>query len=101
VLWLNTVFHFLAPFFQLYLWEALLAYLLLIDLIVVGINFYGLQFFIRYFLHLHFKCYPQSPLYHARALLPYQATPASWHGHSPVLGHMIFTRPRASPPIDG
>jgi hypothetical protein len=21
------------------------------------------QFFIRYFLHLHFKCYPESPLY--------------------------------------
>jgi hypothetical protein len=24
-------------------------------------NFF--QFFIRYFLHLHFKCYPESPLY--------------------------------------
>ena len=27
-------------------------------------------------------------------------TPASWPWHSPVLGHMIFTRPRASPPTD-
>jgi hypothetical protein len=26
--------------------------------------------------------------------------PASWPLHSPVLGHMIFSRPRASPPID-
>jgi hypothetical protein len=35
------------------------------------------------------------------ALLPNQPTPASWPWHSPILGHMIFTRPRASPPIDG
>jgi hypothetical protein len=26
--------------------------------------------FIRYFLHLHFKCYPKSPLYPPRSLLP-------------------------------
>ena len=58
------------------------------------------QFFIRYFLHLHFKCYPESPLYPPPALLPNLPTPASWPWHSPVLGHMIFTRPRASPPID-
>jgi hypothetical protein len=25
----------------------------------------------------------------------------SWSWHSPVLGHMIFARPRAFPPIDG
>ena len=59
------------------------------------------SFFIRYFLHLHLKCYPQSPLYPTPALLPYPPTPASWHWHSPVLGHMIFPRPRASPPNDG
>jgi hypothetical protein len=35
------------------------------------------------------------------ALLPNPPTPASWLWHSPVLGHMIFARPRASPPIDG
>jgi hypothetical protein len=35
------------------------------------------------------------------ALLPNPPTPASWTWHSPVLGHMIFARPRASPPIDG
>jgi hypothetical protein len=34
-------------------------------------------------------------------LLPNPPTPASWPWHSPVLGHMIFTRPRASPPIGG
>jgi hypothetical protein len=34
-------------------------------------------------------------------LLPNPPTRASWPWHSPVLGHMIFTRPRASPPIDG
>jgi hypothetical protein len=58
-------------------------------------------FFIRYFLHLHFKCYPQSPLYPPLALLPNQPTPVFWSWHYPVLGHMIFTKPRASPPIDG
>jgi hypothetical protein len=57
--------------------------------------------FIRYFLHLHFKCYPQSPLYLPPTLLPNAPTPASWTWHPPALGHMIFARPRASPPIDG
>ena len=28
-------------------------------------------------------------------------SPASWFWNSPVLGHMIFAIPRASPPIDG
>jgi hypothetical protein len=35
------------------------------------------------------------------ALLPNPPTPTSWPWHSPVLGHMIFTIPRSSPPIDG
>jgi hypothetical protein len=60
-----------------------------------------LIFLIRYFLHLQFKCYPESPLYPSPALLPNRPTPASWPWHSPVLGHMIFARPKASPPIDG
>jgi hypothetical protein len=34
-------------------------------------------------------------------LLPNPPTSASWSWHSPVLGHIIFTRPKASPPIDG
>jgi hypothetical protein len=32
--------------------------------------FFSFLFFIRYFLHLHFKCYPQNPLYLPPALLP-------------------------------
>jgi hypothetical protein len=57
--------------------------------------------FIRYLLHLHFNCYPQSPLYLPLSLLPNPPTPISWPWNSPVLGHMMFTRPRASLPIDG
>jgi hypothetical protein len=61
---------------------------------VVGDFFVNQVFLIRYFLELHFKCYPPT-------LLPNPPIPNSWPWHSPVLGHMIFTRPRASPPIDG
>jgi hypothetical protein len=50
--------------------------------------------FIRYLLHLHFKCYPKSPLYPPHALLPYPPTPTSWPWCSPVLGHMKFAKPR-------
>jgi hypothetical protein len=58
--------------------------------------------FIRYFLHLYFKCYSESPLYPPPTHpAPNQPTPASWLWHSPILGHMISARPRASPPIDG
>jgi hypothetical protein len=53
-------------------------------------------FLIRYFLHLHFKCYPKCPLYPSLALFPNPPTPVSWPWHFPVLGHMIFKRPRAS-----
>jgi hypothetical protein len=56
---------------------------------------------IRYFLHLHFKYYPQSPLYPPPTLLPNTPTPASWPWHSPVMGHMIFARTSSFPPIDG
>ena len=41
-----------------------------------------------------------SPLYPPPALLPNPLTPASWSWHSPVMGQIIFPRPRASPPID-
>jgi hypothetical protein len=34
-------------------------------------------------------------------LLPIPPTPTSWPWHSPLLGHRIFARPRASPTIDG
>jgi hypothetical protein len=51
-------------------------------------------FCIRYFLYIHFKCYPKSSLYPPPALLPYSPTPTSWPWHSPVLGHIKFARPR-------
>jgi hypothetical protein len=50
------------------------------------------NFLNRYFLHLHFKCFPESPLY--PSLLPYPPTPTSWPWCSPVLGHIMFARPR-------
>ena len=34
-------------------------------------------------------------------LLTNLPTPTSWPWHSPILGHRIFARPRASPPNDG
>jgi hypothetical protein len=58
------------------------------------------KIFIRYFLHLHFKCYPESPLYPPPVLLPNPPTPTSWPWYSPLLGHIIFARPRASLPND-
>jgi hypothetical protein len=63
--------------------------------------FYFIFVFIRYFLHLHFKFYPKTPLYPPPALLPNPPTPASWPWHSSVLGHRISTTPRASPPNNG
>jgi hypothetical protein len=56
-----------------------------------GVEFF---FFIRYFLNIHFKCYPESSLYPTSALLPYPPTPASWPWHSPVLEHIKFAIPR-------
>jgi hypothetical protein len=56
---------------------------------------------VRYFLHLHFKCYPEIPLYTPTAWLPNPHMPTFWPWHSPVLEHIIFARTRASPPNDG
>jgi hypothetical protein len=47
-------------------------------LFVCFIDFFCLFFLIRYFLHLHFKCYPKVP--HALPPLPYSPTPTSWPG---------------------
>jgi hypothetical protein len=49
---------------------------------------------IRYFLYIHFKCYPKSSLYPPPTRLPYPPTPTSWPWHSPVLGHIKFARSR-------
>jgi hypothetical protein len=43
---------------------------------------------------------PKAP-YSFPTLLPNLPTPTSWPWHSPVLGHIIFARPRASPSSDG
>jgi hypothetical protein len=63
---------------------------------------------IRYFLYLHFKCYPLSwfslwkhPIAFHLPLLTNLPTPAFWPCHSSTLGHRAFTGPRAFPPIDG
>ena len=65
--------------------------------VISVVKYYRVLFFqslIRYFLHLYFKCYPESPLYTTPSLLPYLATPSSWPWHTPVLGHIKFARPR-------
>ena len=69
--------------------------------IIARKELYSFFFFFRYFLHLHFRCYPEIPLYTSTTLLPNLSTPTSWPWHSSVLGHIIFTRRRASPSIDG
>ena len=58
---------------------------------------FSFQFLIRYFLHLHFKYYPEISLYSPPVLLSYPPTPTSWPWCSPVLGHIKF----ASLPYDG
>jgi hypothetical protein len=49
------------------------------------------NFFIRYFLHLHFQCYPKSPPLAPPLLYP--PTPTSWPWRSPVLRHIKFAKP--------
>ena len=59
--------------------------------------FFSFQFFIRYLLYLHFKCYPGSPLNVASPLPPCSPThqlPCLGSGVSPVLGHIKLGRPR-------
>jgi hypothetical protein len=63
-------------------------------LVPLHIIFFLFSFFIRYFLHLHFKCYPKSPLCPPPTLLPYTVTPTSWPWLSPVLRQIKFAIPR-------
>jgi hypothetical protein len=58
-----------------------------------------LTIFISYFLRLHFKCYPKSPLYTPPALLPNPPTPTFCPWQFPVLRHIIFARPRGLFPM--
>ena len=50
-------------------------------------------FLIRYFLHLHFQCYPKTPPCPPRPPLSYPNIPTSWPWCSPVLRHIMFARP--------
>jgi hypothetical protein len=71
-------------------WNILLSALLWRSLMLTVYSFF-FQFFISYFLHLHFKCYPESPLYaHPLPLLPYHPLPLL----GTVLEHIKFARPR-------
>jgi hypothetical protein len=61
---------------------------------LLSTDFFNLCIFIRYFLYIHFKCYPESSIYPPTTLVPYPPTSASWPWHSPVLGHIKFEIPR-------
>jgi hypothetical protein len=50
------------------------------------------NFFIRYFPHLHFQCYPKGPPYPPPPI-PYPPTLLFWPWRSPVLGHIKFASP--------
>ena len=63
-------------------------------------DFFYFYFFSSFtFQMLSWKSYPH-PRGLQPALFPNPPTPAFWPWHSPVLGHIIFTRPRATPPSD-
>jgi hypothetical protein len=83
---------FICFFFPFYFWVFILGCLAIVVVVIVLFSFFPI--FIRYFLHLHFKCYLKSPLCPPPTLLPYPPTPTSWPWHSPVLGHIKFARPR-------
>jgi hypothetical protein len=73
-----------------------------ISRIFLSINFLLYIFFIYISNAISFPSFlSESPLYPLPALLPNPPTPASWPWHSPLLGQIIFPRPRASPLIDG
>jgi hypothetical protein len=62
------------------------------------------NYFVRYFLYLHFKCYPLSSFPSKNSLsqpplllLTNLPTSLSWHSLTP--GNHTFTGPRTSPPI--
>jgi hypothetical protein len=68
-------------------------------------SFLFLIIFIRYFLYLHFKCYPPFLVSPPKISIPSSPAPQLTHTrsqswHSPILGHRTFTCLRASPHID-
>jgi hypothetical protein len=100
---LNSLFNWIQPWtcdpLDLAFWIANITSLFHHAWVLFYFILFFFQIFIRYFLHLHFKCYPESSPYPPP--LPYPSTPTSWPCHSPVLGHMKFARPGASLPSDG
>jgi hypothetical protein len=57
-----------------------------------------------FFLDIFFICISNAiskvPYTLSPTLLPNPPIPASWPWNSPLLGHIIFAKPRASTPID-
>jgi hypothetical protein len=102
---LKTLFYFILFYFILFYFILLGTFLILILCLVtfpcshwqlVKYHFFFLKFNmtisyffsffkIRYFLHLHFQCYPKSP-----PCLP--PSPTSWLWRSPVFRHIKFAR---------
>ena len=79
-----------------------MVYLLVLFLFLVFLNFLLHIFFIYISNAIPFPSFhSENPLTLPPPLLPNPPTSASWPWHSPVLGHMIFAIPRASPSIDG
>jgi hypothetical protein len=58
-------------------------------------------YFIRYFLHLHFKCYPKSPLYSLSPCSPTYSFPLLGPGIHLDRGILSLLDQGASPPNDG
>jgi hypothetical protein len=82
---------------------SLLAYLFIYRRIKFAFYFFpNLSFLLDIFFIYISNTIPKTPYtLPLPALSPNPPTPASWPWHSPVLGHIIFARPRASSPIDG
>jgi hypothetical protein len=75
----------------LYLFCCILLYYIFFHYICLCYCYY---YYIRYFLHLHFQCYPKNPPYLPPPNSPNQLTPTCWPWCSPVLRHIKFARPR-------
>ena len=74
---------------------------------IITINGHSIKLSLFYYILLDIffiyisNAIPKVPYTLLPTLLPNPPTPTSWLWHSPVLGHMVFARPRASPSIDG
>jgi hypothetical protein len=73
----------------------------LINLLYIPYFFFFLFLLDIFFIYISNAILKVSYTLSLTTLIPNPPIPTSWLCHSPVLGHMIMTRPRASPPIDG